>query len=666
MVALVAVCCGGSSATPTSAEVWRHIRAADAPLLLASAVIAMAGFGVRALRWKYFLAPVQRHSPFGSRFAAVAVGFMANNLLPSGRAGEPGRAYAYSRMEPVGFTAALATLVVERLLDGAVIFALIFVAILGRDFPLETLPERLADGMRIAAAGLGVVLAGTVLVVAFPARCLAMGARAVALLPPGRLSTGLTQVMEGVVGGLSSMRGWRLMLPALAWTFGVWLLQSLSFWAGFLAFDIPPSLRRGDAHERSRRHGRGAAGDARVPRDTSGSRISRPRRGLRCRPRTGPRLRRGVARCQLPPDHGARTVVCAATRHLAEGLQGTWLGAWESRTRAHKHPARDRGCTSKTHKPRTRRLPMTVFSIACPAKLNLFLRIVAREPSGYHQIETLFQAIGLYDRIDVHPDGHGIAFEVRAGETDPGLGDMTGELGDHEENTVVRAAQSFFDATGIEPAVRLVLTKAIPAGTGLGGASSDAAGTLAVFECACTGIRSGTNQIIREGGWIGSDVPFFCTGMATALAWRRGDRFLDRPPPPAAHVVLAIPEGRTSTAAAYSEVSAMLKLPAPPRWLGDIETDAWEELAALQHNDFELVAFERTPSLRAMRDALSAAGAVMAGMTGSGTAIYGVFVDEGRAADAARTVGAMEGVAGALVVPTLSEMPAVRQVDADM
>ena len=218
--------------------VWGHIRAADATLLLASAVIAMAGFAVRALRWKYFLAPVQPHSPFGSRFAAVAVGFMANNLLPSGRAGEPGRAYAYSRMEPVGFTAALATLVVERLLDGAVIFALLFVAILGPNFPAETLPEDLAGAMRIAAAGLGVVLAGTILAAAFPSRCLALGVRLVALLPSGRLSTGLTRVMEGVVGGLSSMRGWRLMLPALAWTFGVWLLQSLSFWAGFLAFGI--------------------------------------------------------------------------------------------------------------------------------------------------------------------------------------------------------------------------------------------------------------------------------------------------------------------------------------------------------------------------------------------------------------------------------------------
>lgn len=308
---------------------------------------------------------------------------------------------------------------------------------------------------------------------------------------------------------------------------------------------------------------------------------------------------------------------------------------------------------------------MTAFSIACPAKLNLFLRIVAREPSGYHQIETLFQAIGLCDRIDAHPDGHGIAFEVRQGETDPGLGDLADELGDPDDNTVVRAAQAFYDATRIEPAVRLVLTKAIPAGTGLGGASSDAAGTFAVLN-ALHGHPLRHHQIIREGGWIGSDVPFFCTGAVTALAWRRGDRFLVRRPPPTAQVVLAIPQARTSTATAYSEASERLNLPVPPRWLGDIETSDWEAIAALQHNDFELVAFERAPALRAVRDAFSAEGALMAGMTGSGSALFGVFLDEDRATDAAATVGAMEGIETSLVVPTLAEMPSVRQVGADM
>ena len=238
VVALVAVLLWWIVRDIDFAEVWAHIRSADATLLLASVVVALAGFAARAVRWQYFLSPVQPASPFSSRFAAVAVGFMANNVLPSGRAGEPGRAYAYSRMEPVSFTTALATLVVERLLDGAVILGLIVVAIVSPGFPAEVLPDELAVGMRVGSALLAIVLAATVLVVAFPAHGLRTCARLIARLPPGRLATGLMGVTEGVVAGLASMRGWRLMIPALLWTVGVWILQSLSLWVGFLAFDI--------------------------------------------------------------------------------------------------------------------------------------------------------------------------------------------------------------------------------------------------------------------------------------------------------------------------------------------------------------------------------------------------------------------------------------------
>ena len=115
---------------------------------------------------------------------------------------------------------------------------------------------------------------------------------------------------------------------------------------------------------------------------------------------------------------------------------------------------------------------MNGVSVACPAKVNLFLRILAREDSGYHHIETLFQAVGLHDRMEVYPGGRGIVLEVRSDTTEPGLGDIAAELGDPKDNTVVQAAWAFFEATGIEPAVRMVLSKAIPAGTGLGGASS--------------------------------------------------------------------------------------------------------------------------------------------------------------------------------------------------
>lgn len=219
-------------------EVWSHIRNADFLLLLVSATIAMGAFAVRAVRWRFFLAPAQPESPFASRFAAVCVGFMANNLLPSGRVGELGRAYAYSRLEPVPVTTAFATLVVERLLDGVTILALLFVAVASPSFPTDTLPEEFVTGIRGVALVLAAVLGASVLLVAFPRASVKVCGRTADRLLPSRLATGLVKVIEGVVQGLASMRGWRHMIPALLWSFGVWILQSLSFWVGFLAFGI--------------------------------------------------------------------------------------------------------------------------------------------------------------------------------------------------------------------------------------------------------------------------------------------------------------------------------------------------------------------------------------------------------------------------------------------
>ena len=219
-------------------EVWSHIRNADFLLLLVSAAIAMGGFVVRAIRWRFFLAPAQPESPFASRFAAVCVGFMANNLLPSGRVGELGRAYAYSRLEPVPVTTAFATLVVERLLDGVAILALLVVAVASPSFPADTLPGEFVTGIRAVAMLLAVVLGASVFLVAFPRASVKVCGRMADRLLPSRLATGLVKVMEGMVQGLASMRGWRHMVPALLWSFGLWALQSLSFWVGFLAFDI--------------------------------------------------------------------------------------------------------------------------------------------------------------------------------------------------------------------------------------------------------------------------------------------------------------------------------------------------------------------------------------------------------------------------------------------
>ncbi|MYA12122.1 MAG: 4-(cytidine 5'-diphospho)-2-C-methyl-D-erythritol kinase [Gemmatimonadetes bacterium] len=309
---------------------------------------------------------------------------------------------------------------------------------------------------------------------------------------------------------------------------------------------------------------------------------------------------------------------------------------------------------------------MTGWTVGCPAKVNLFLRILAREDSGYHQIETLFQAVDLQDRVDVRPGAGGISLEVRPDKSPPARGSVApntiGDLGAPDENTVMRAARAFFAATGIAPAVSLVLTKSIPAGTGLGGASSDAAGTLAALN-AMHDTPLTTRDLIALGGRIGADIPFFCSGAATALAWGRGDRLLRCPSPPARPVVLVIPRERVSTATAYRETSAGLQLPAPPSLLArpsllaEAGSEAWRPLAALQWNDFERAVFARVAGLAEVRAMLAEAGASIARLTGSGAAVFGGFRDARGARAAAAAAGTMEGVAAALVVPTLTEVP---------
>ena len=300
---------------------------------------------------------------------------------------------------------------------------------------------------------------------------------------------------------------------------------------------------------------------------------------------------------------------------------------------------------------------MTGVSVACPAKVNLFLRILAREDTGYHQIETLYQAVGLFDRVDVRRRGRqGILLEVLSDPAARESRNVIGDLGGPEHNTVTRAARAFFSRTGITPAVSLVLAKAIPAGTGLGGGSSDAAGALAALNL-LHGEPLSREDLIETGGRIGADVPFFCARVPTALGWGRGDRLLTCAPPPAAHAVLAISRDRVSTAAAYREASARLDLPAPPRLVDGPGVPSWDRIAALQANDFEGAVFHRLPRLREVRDTLLKHGAVVARLTGSGSAVFGIFGDERDADVAAGRLRRIAGIDAALTVPTLTAIP---------
>lgn len=224
------------------ADLWLQVREADLRLLAAAVAVTTAGFAVRAARWRFFLAPVQRRSPLGSRFAAVCIGFMANNLLPSGRVGEFARAYAYSRLEPVSAPTAFATLVVERFADGVALLALLFVVVAAPEFPADALPAEVVAAVWGASGVLGAGLVFVLVLLAFRERSVGAFERVAERLLPSRWVATTTRALAGFLDGLATLRSWRLALPALAWTFGLWLLQSFSLWLGFVAFGLDLSF----------------------------------------------------------------------------------------------------------------------------------------------------------------------------------------------------------------------------------------------------------------------------------------------------------------------------------------------------------------------------------------------------------------------------------------
>jgi hypothetical protein len=221
------------------AAVWAEVGEANFLLLGLAVAIVTGTFFLRALRWKVLLEPVREGTSLRSRFAAVNIGFMANNLLPA-RAGEFARAYAMARLEPVPLSGAFASLVVERFLDGLIIVTYLFVAMAAPGFPEHPSLGDLSLGgvIRGVTTLLGALLGLMVLMLLFP-RPLVRAAEAVARRLPGReLARLLVDALEAFLDGLRVLRTPRLLLPAVAWSFVVWAWQSLGFWVGFRAFGI--------------------------------------------------------------------------------------------------------------------------------------------------------------------------------------------------------------------------------------------------------------------------------------------------------------------------------------------------------------------------------------------------------------------------------------------
>ncbi len=253
--------------------------------------------------------------------------------------------------------------------------------------------------------------------------------------------------------------------------------------------------------------------------------------------------------------------------------------------------------------------------VEAQAKINLFLRILSREESGYHQLETLFQRITLADSVAVRVGGTARSLDCRGADTGP-----------VEKNLAWRAAIAFADAAGGASGFAIEIEKRIPVGGGLGGGSADAAAVLrALNALAEKPLDQSTLESIAFS--LGADVPYLLSTHALALGSGRGEKLFPLAPLPPRDVILAVPPFGVSSADAFGWFAAQKA----SRHSGTRATLPvgrkleWRMIAALAANDLESVVAAHHPEIAALRDSLRNRGAVLAQMSGSGSTVFGVF-----------------------------------------
>lgn len=221
------------------AEVLDHVRRANLPLLLLSAVAATCIFPLRARRWRPILDPIAPDLPFSTLWSATAIGMMINNVVPA-RAGEFARAYSLSRSTPqVPFPAAFASLAVDRLFDAVVVLLLMFGAMLDPAFPRgATFMDRPVASY--ASFFLLVTLVGIAMlyaIVLFPSRVLELYELLARRLAP-RLEARGRDALVSLANGLSVLRTPRRFAAVFGWTLLHWLVNAFAFWIAFRAVGV--------------------------------------------------------------------------------------------------------------------------------------------------------------------------------------------------------------------------------------------------------------------------------------------------------------------------------------------------------------------------------------------------------------------------------------------
>jgi 4-diphosphocytidyl-2-C-methyl-D-erythritol kinase len=252
-------------------------------------------------------------------------------------------------------------------------------------------------------------------------------------------------------------------------------------------------------------------------------------------------------------------------------------------------------------------------NVAAPAKVNLTLEVLGRRPDGYHEIRSVMQAISLVDHLRVVPAER---LQLTCNRRDL----------ERPSNLVWRAAHELLRESGQRAGAAMRLEKHIPTAAGLGGGSSDAAAALSALNALWKlGLSRATLRHLAAR--LGSDVPFFLGDTACALAEGRGERITPIAPLTSRWIVLVKPPFGISAADVYRAFPSA-------GWSDGARTDSWLRQALAggdvptPFNALERIALQLAPAATAARDALLAAGAPHAVMTGSGPTYFALFRDE--------------------------------------
>ena len=266
------------------------------------------------------------------------------------------------------------------------------------------------------------------------------------------------------------------------------------------------------------------------------------------------------------------------------------------------------------------------------AKINLDLRVLGMRPDGFHELRTVFQTISLHDTITCMPREGPFAIECTAAGVPL-----------DETNLIWRAAGALWRALRQRGPVRDIvvrLEKRIPLQAGLGGGSADAAAAL-VGLAAAWRVPLRPAQMTDVAATLGADVPFFLAG-GTALGLGRGDEVYPLADMPRHWIVLLVPGFSVSTSEAYGWWDAERELARGPIVRKPQHVPGpWPSRAAQMINDLEIPIARHHPEIDQMKAALRRAGAAAAAMSGSGSAVFGLFQKRRDAAAAVRKLSGL-------------------------